>query len=699
VSDRPLGRQGDELAYQPALDGLRGVAVLAVLLYHGGVSWAGGGFLGVEAFFVLSGFLITSLLLAEWRAEGRIRLGNFWARRARRLLPALFCVIVVTAVYEAHAGAGAAVPDFGADALSTLFYVGNWHQIWVGSGYFQQAALVSPLQHTWSLAIEEQFYLVWPLLVVGLLAWGRRMRRGRPLLFVCVAGAVASAAEMAVLYGFGSGSGSAAAVTRVYYGTDTRAQGLLIGGALAVLLASRAGVGEALRARPRLVGLVGVFGAVLVGTGFALARGDSAWLFRGGFLAFDVGVVAVIVSAVSGLSSGASFVVSPVRWLLALRPLRGVGQISYGLYLWHFPLYLWLDQQTTGVSGAALLWLRLGVVFVVSLASFFVVEQPVRRRRLRGVPLRVAAPTALAGVLVAVGGAWDAGAVAVTASSAPPPRPHLSSSGVSYSSPGHCSVSDPAAPAGIPAPPAAVLRVCPPLRVLVVGDSIGLTLGIQLSLRASAFGVDLWDQARSGCGYVVSGEVVTSTGPVPPRGLCQSIESEWRLEERAFHAQVVVVEMGYWDLSNWVQSGDTVHIGQPGFDGQLRRGMDRVVRGLEAKGVQIVFLSVPLVNPPALPDGSPQPQASVARNRLVNSLLAALPRQFPGVAHYFDIGRYVTPGGRYSTAVDGHVCRDSDGVHFAGSGPGWDFYQTYCGASVQRALLPWLRRLVFGHGG
>src|SRR5580658_5807511 len=165
-----------EIAYVPALDGVRGVAVVAVLLYHGGVSWAQGGFLGVEAFFVLSGFLITSLLLAEWAGSGRISLRHFWARRARRLLPALFVVVVVCAIYELVVGSSRAVPDFGADVLATALYVANWHQIWTGSGYFAQTGLVSPLQHTWSLAIEEQFYLIWPLVLLALLRLTRNVR-------------------------------------------------------------------------------------------------------------------------------------------------------------------------------------------------------------------------------------------------------------------------------------------------------------------------------------------------------------------------------------------------------------------------------------------------------------------------------------------------------------------------------------------
>ena len=167
------GRQRQHNHYK-GLDGLRGLAVIAVVLYHGGVSWAAGGFLGVEAFFVLSGFLITSLLVAEWTRSGSIRLRAFWGRRARRLLPALLCLVSVIGVYYAFAGPAKAIPGLKADGLSTLLYAGNWHQIASGSSYFGATGPVSPLKHTWSLAIEEQFYLFWPLLLLGVLWLLRR---------------------------------------------------------------------------------------------------------------------------------------------------------------------------------------------------------------------------------------------------------------------------------------------------------------------------------------------------------------------------------------------------------------------------------------------------------------------------------------------------------------------------------------------
>ena len=229
----PPRRPHVSLPHLSGLDGLRGLAVLAVILYHGGVSWAPGGLLGVELFFVLSGFLITSLLVAEWTRSATIALRGFWARRARRLLPALFVLVLAIGVYYALGGPTQAVPDLESDGISTLLYFNNWHQIANGTNYFAASGPISPLQHTWSLAIEEQFYVVWPLVVLGVLALARRRgasgrRSLQILLGLTVAGALASAVDMALLFGGRHG------LDRVYYGTDTRAAGLLIGASLAI---------------------------------------------------------------------------------------------------------------------------------------------------------------------------------------------------------------------------------------------------------------------------------------------------------------------------------------------------------------------------------------------------------------------------------------------------------------------------------
>src|SRR5271163_2488842 len=221
-------------SYVPALDGLRAVAVLGVMLYHGGAPLASGGFLGVNIFFVLSGFLITSLLLGEWAKRVSIRLGQFWARRARRLLPALLVMLIGVAIYAKVFATPGEFADLRLDSLSTLFYVANWHFIASGGNYFNLTAQPSPLAHMWSLSIEEQFYIVWPPVALLLLHLGRRLRPSRrlwPLLATAVVGAVASAVDMRLSYQHG------ASIMRLYEGTDTRCQDILVGATLAIGMA------------------------------------------------------------------------------------------------------------------------------------------------------------------------------------------------------------------------------------------------------------------------------------------------------------------------------------------------------------------------------------------------------------------------------------------------------------------------------
>src|ERR1700759_699927 len=295
------------LPQYPGLDGLRGVAVAAVLLYHGGVSWSGGGFLGVEMFFVLSGFLITSLLVAEWGRSGAIALRAFWARRARRLLPALFALVAAIGVYYALAGPTKAIPGLQGDGIATLLYISNWHQVAAGTNYFAASGPVSPLQHTWSLAIEEQFYLVWPVLVLGLLTFARRRgasdrRSLQVLLGLSLTGALLAAAEMALLFHGGRG------LDRVYYGTDTRATGLLLGASLAIAVAigrkpdpvkpARTAARPSPRWARHALGAAGVMLLPALAAGIILADGDDAWVYPFGMLATDAVMVVLIASVV-----------------------------------------------------------------------------------------------------------------------------------------------------------------------------------------------------------------------------------------------------------------------------------------------------------------------------------------------------------------------------------------------------------------
>ena len=401
--------------------------------------------------------------MAEWRSSESIRLGRFWGRRARRLLPALFCLVIVVGIHQTLVGAGGAVPGFGADGIATIFYFANWHEITSSGGYFAQTALVSPLQHTWSLAIEEQFYVIWPLLLLAALALSSRFTKGRfTLLFVMtILGTIASAAEMGVLFHAGAN------LNRVYYGTDTRAQALLAGSALALAMAmTRERRGARARQRRRSANLavqaVGLVGFAAIAIAVLEVSGTSSWTYRGGFFGTDVATVALILSITAPPTQ-----FSPNRAVLACWPLRSLGVISYGLYLWHFPLFLWLNTATTGLGGFFLLGLRLLVTLVVSMLSFFLIEQPIRQRQLPSWAIKALAPVGVSGAVAAV---LVASSVA-SATSAPSRRP-LPTATQAPNTAGTA----PSCRILLPLPPPTRLyhtfHTCPPLRVLLVGDSV-----------------------------------------------------------------------------------------------------------------------------------------------------------------------------------------------------------------------------------
>lgn len=359
------------LPYLPGLDGLRALAVLGVLLYHADLRWFRGGFLGVEVFFVISGYLITSLLLSEWEHAGRIDLKAFWLRRARRLLPAVYFLVVAVLTYAVFF-LPREVAGLRGDALAAFSYVTNWYLVFGHQSYFVAVGRPSLLQHLWSLAVEEQFYLIWPpLLFVGL----TRLRRSRMLLIV-LAGAVVSALLMALLYR------PEVDPSRIYYGTDTRAAGLLFGAALAFVWVperlSRArreppATTPGLPELPPLlldgVGLIAL--AALIGY-FVKFDQYAAYLYRGGFalVALTTAVIiAVVVHPRARIGAG----------LLGRQPLRWVGLRSYSIYLWHWPVYMVTRPQLdVRFEGLPLLVLRFALTAALAEFSYRCIETPIR---------------------------------------------------------------------------------------------------------------------------------------------------------------------------------------------------------------------------------------------------------------------------------------------------------------------------------
>ena len=344
-------------SYVPAIDGLRTVAVLGVLIYHLNPAWLPGGYLGVGMFFTLSGYLITANLMRSYRRGKGLGLPTFWLRRFRRLVPAvvlmLVTVLLLTIFFD--------LPKLGENArfsLSSLFYVNNWHVIAEGQSYFDRFAGHAPLDHMWSLSVEEQFYLFWPLVLFVLLklTGGKRA----PLVVSTLVLAAVSFGWMAFLFNTGSDA------TRVYEGTDTRAGGILLGAALAIALTNAQGY----RIPPRLLtipaALLGVLGIAAL---FWLLPDYSPHLYNWGLLALSAASVAVITAALDKRTLTSKF--------FGLTPLRWIGERSYGIYLWHLPAIVFIPEWEN------LPWAHPALVTAVAVAlahiSWTLVEDPVRR--------------------------------------------------------------------------------------------------------------------------------------------------------------------------------------------------------------------------------------------------------------------------------------------------------------------------------
>jgi peptidoglycan/LPS O-acetylase OafA/YrhL len=355
--DLPADRR---LSYQPALDGIRALAVAAILAFHGQLSWARGGFLGVDAFFVLSGYLITSLLIEEWRRTGHIDLPAFWARRARRLLPALYLLLLAMAGYAVVFARAEELKDLRGDALSALAGISNWWPFIVDRDYS------TPLRHIWSLSIEQQWYLVWP--PVFLLLIRARSSPLRLLFAATVLLALASVLLSAWLYE------PETVPRRVYFGTDTRAQSLLVGAALAALLVQYGPI-RGVRAG-RALQILGILCAAAVAWAWMRTPVHHEFLYQGGYLLFAL-AVAFVIAAVVQSEAGV------LSRLFASAPLRGLGLISYGVYLWHVPVYWVLTSERTTLDGYALFVARVYLSLMLAIISYNLIETPFRRGVLR----------------------------------------------------------------------------------------------------------------------------------------------------------------------------------------------------------------------------------------------------------------------------------------------------------------------------
>ncbi len=367
----PVERRSGQ-RYMPGLDGLRAIAVLAVIAYHLQVGFAPGGLLGVGVFFTLSGYLITDILLEGWVTR-KLSLKNFWLARARRLLPALFTMMAVVLIWV-WIGNPDLLDNLRGETIASIFFVENWWAIGQGMSYFDRFGAPSVFSHLWSLAVEEQFYILWPWLLLFLLKIsphrdrGKKARRERirpNLALVTLFLAVVSAVLMAVLYEPGFDT------TRVYEGTDTRAFALLFGAALAMVWPSRRLDRNLPPKARRNMDLLGV-GALLVILILIWQTSEfSPFLYRGGMV-----ILAIATTVLVGVLAHPATRLGPI---IGCRPLRWIGVRSYAIYLWQLPIII----LTTPADSHGFHWLRgpvqVGVTFLVAALSWKFIEDPVRK--------------------------------------------------------------------------------------------------------------------------------------------------------------------------------------------------------------------------------------------------------------------------------------------------------------------------------
>lgn len=580
------------LRHVPALDGLRGVALLGVLFFHANGALPGG-YLGVDLFFVLSGYLITSLLLAEHRELGHIALSSFWVRRAKRLFPALLSLMPVIAIYGRFFAKPSELQALRADALATLSYVANWSAIFSHKSYWELFASPSPLEHTWSLSIEEQFYVVWPLIVMLVL---RRGTRYSVLALTLVLTGLSMVAMLA-LY-------NPAATTRAYLGTDTRAAGILAGAALATVLPPNTTFQSSAIRRLDLLGLVAALG---LGVAWCKLDGEAAFLYRGGFWLTEIAALILIVCAVAGPTS-------IVARVLSFRPLTLVGTLSYGIYLWHWPVNVFLSPGRMHVHGPWLHVMQFALTFAIAIVSYRVLERPIRMRGLPfGRPIyMVPAAVALSIVLL----------VRATNARQPSVSPGPSSF---FTDAGHAQGTDVA------------------FRVLLVGDSTANSLGWGLR-GVHKQGVDVELMGQDGCTMLWDA--------------CYA--PTWAQRTTDLHPNATLVVLGGAFLHGLTLDDGWRKSCYPGWDTQFESALVPRLRDLKSSDGRVWAVTIPYTLGPW--------ETSVFRAEVdcINASIRKAAGSVDGV-RVLELGERLCPNGVCAREFEGAEIRP-DGLHYSVEG-------------------------------
>lgn len=623
---------GRTIAYQPALDGTRAFAVAAVLVFHGGVSWMSGGYLGVSVFFTLSGYLVTSLLLTEHQRSGKINAAAFYTRRARRLLPAsLVCIVAVCLM--AWAGWFSGVANLKRDVLGAVFQVFNWVKLGSGESYADltaaQAGLKKPLDHYWSLAIEEQFYWVWPLAFIGLVAFARR-RKIKLLTVVAFLTALSAVAAPLIAQVWGPDA--------AYWSTPARICEILAGALVACWLQGRPA--------PRGIGPLAplAFGMLAV----------ACVLFPDGSGPAYEGALPLVAAASAALILGLQ-VPGPVRTMLSARPLVGLGKISYGVYLFHWPIFVFIDRKGWDVPVGVSLVAKCTLTLVVAVASYYLIEKPIRlatwmppRRTLWA----AFAGTALASLLAiavlpattkyygvdaaaAERASFDTGPVAplvTIAPSSPPASSTVPPTDVPTTEGGVVVVSTTLAVATTTTQLAVPSR---PVRILIVGDSTAEATGAGLVVWAAANPqyAQVTVDAGPGCGLVLGGYLELFNGQ-------RDVDAECGLYVRdlipakvtELQPDVVVVMSTVWDVQDrrLTQDGPLLSPTDPAVEQAITASLGRFTDSLLAAGApRIVWLKAPTPLPSL--GGGDDIQAQPGRHAVLRRAIESIGFSRPAV--------------------------------------------------------------------
>lgn len=639
------------LTYLPALDGLRAVAVVLVVAHHLDAPWMRGGFLGVDLFFVISGFLITTLLLREYETHGRISFRSFWTRRFRRLVPALVVMIAAAAAATRAYGLPEQWNSIRWDTAAALGYVANWRQMLAGQSYFESLLGPNPLQHTWSLAVEEQWYLLWPLAVALLLIVSRRWPGLARLPLILIGfGVVVSAALMAALY-------DGVDPTRVYCGTDTRAQQLLVGAGLAMLLARRrvdAPGHSPAWTRPLVLLCFGGF--LLAATTLS---DESTWLFYGGFFGFSL-VAATVVWAVSSPT-----VTGPLAWLASPLPVW-IGRRSYGIYLWHWPVIVFVGEPMgIDLPRVPLALLQVAVTLVAAELSFRFVEQPVRTSTWR--PAFVigswASASAATVVVAAITLVPPTGTMLLTSDVVTP----STTGAVPLSSlPADTSQADPTVDTDSAA--AAQTAAVPPIKrtALLLGDSTALKVLVDYD-RSVARTWSIEGFARLGCS-TTQGKPVDVGHDVSQvqEAQCLTWREDWAHWIETMDPGAAVVMIGAWEILDHVLEDGVHRFPNDDWMEIVRTAISDALDVAGDGGRPVLALALPCMR-----WGTAEPYDAQARNDqhrvdTFNALLEEVAATKPDT-RVLDLPGLMCPHGEYLEEVNGEAAR-YDGVHVTPAG-------------------------------